>query len=60
MIPLFFVDDCLMFNPYKDKIDGVYASLQAYFNIEDDEYLNKYIGIGLDHHPDGSIHLRHT
>ena len=49
-----------MFNPYKDKIYGVYASLQAYFNIEDDEYLNKYIGIGLDHHPDGSIHLRHT
>ena len=34
-----------MFILYKDKIDGVYASLQEYFNIEDDEELKKYLGI---------------
>ena len=38
-------------------IDEVYASLQAYFNIEDDRYLNKYPGIKLDRRPYRSIHL---
>ena len=57
MVLLFYVDDCLMFSPYKDKIDEVYASLQEYFKIEDDRELNKYLGIDLYHHPDGSIHL---
>ena len=45
MVPLFNVDDRLIFITSKDKIDEVYASLKAYFNIEDDEYLNKYFGI---------------
>ena len=31
---LFYVDDCLMFSPSKDKIDDVYTSLQADLNIE--------------------------
>ena len=57
MILLFYVDDFLMFSPSKDKIDEVYASLQAYFKIEDDGELNKYLGIELDCRPDGSIHL---
>ena len=48
MVPLFYVDDCLMFSPSKDKIEEVYASIQVYFNIEDDGELNKYIGIDLD------------
>ena len=47
-----------MFSPSKDKIIDVYASIQAYFKIEDDGYLNKHIGIDMDHLPDGSIHLR--
>ena len=28
-----------------------------YIEIEDDRELNKYFGLELDHHPDGSIHL---
>ena len=37
MVLLFYVGDCLVFIPYKDKIVEVYASLQADFKIEDDE-----------------------
>ena len=33
MFQLFYVDDCLMLSPYKDKIDELYANLQAYFKI---------------------------
>ena len=46
-----------MFIPSKDKIDEVYASIQEYFKIEDDEYLNKYLGIELDRRTDGSIRI---
>ena len=46
-----------MFNPSKDKIDNINASLQADFNIEE---LNKYLGIYLERRPYGSIHLRKT
>ena len=56
MVPLFYVDDCLMFSPSKGKIDEVYAYLQAYFKIEDDGDLNKYLEMELYHRPDGSIH----
>ena len=49
-----------MFLPSKDEIDGVYASLQEDFKIEDDGELKKYLGIELEHHPDGSIHPRQT
>ena len=48
MVLLFYVDDCLMFSPSKDKIYEVYASLHADFKIEDDGELNKYLGIDLD------------
>ena len=48
IVLLFYVDDCLMFISSKDKIDGIYASLQVYFKIEDDVDLNKYFGIYLD------------
>ena len=58
MVPLFFVDDFLIFIPYKDEIDEVYVSHQEDFNIEDDGELNKYLRIDLDRRPDGSIHLR--
>ena len=47
-----------MFSPYKDKIDEVYASIQAYFKIKYYRQLNKYLGIELDLHPNGSIHMR--
>ena len=53
MLLLFYVDDFLMFIPSKDKIDDVYASLQVYYNIEDNVYLNKYLGIDLERHPYG-------
>ena len=43
MVLLFYVDDCLMFSPSKDKTDEVYASLQAYFKIEDNGELNNYL-----------------
>ena len=33
MVLLFNVDDCLMFSPYKDKIDELYASIKEDFNI---------------------------
>ena len=46
-----------MFIPSKDKIDKVYASMQVDFKIESDGEINKYLGIELDHHPDGLIHL---
>ena len=51
MVLLFYVDNCLLFSPYKDKIDEIYAYLRAYFNIEDDGDLNKYLGIELDRFP---------
>ena len=53
MVLLFYFDECLMFIPYKDKIDEVYASLQEYFKIEYDGDLNKYPGIELDRRPYG-------
>ena len=43
----YFVNDCVMFIPSKDKIDKLYASFQVYFNIEDYGELNKYLGIDL-------------
>ena len=46
-----------MFIPSENKIDWLYASLQAYFKIEDDGELKKYIGVDLDRRPDESIHL---
>ena len=46
-----------MFITSRDKIDYIYASLQAYFNIEDYRELNKYLGIELDISQDGSIHI---
>ena len=35
MVPLFYVDDHLLFSSSKDKIDDLYAYLQEYFKIED-------------------------
>ena len=58
MVLLFYVDDCLIFNISKDKIDEVYSSLQAYLKIENDGGLNKYLRIDLDRRPDGSILMR--
>ena len=43
----------------KDRIDEVYASIQAYLMIEDYGQINKYIEIELYFLPDGSIHIRH-
>ena len=60
MVLLFYVDDCLMLIPPKYKIDEVYASLQEYFKMEDDEVLNKYLGIEMHLRPDCSINLRKT
>ena len=54
----FFVNEFLMCSPSKDKIDELYASLQAGFKIEYDGYLNKCLDIELDRHSYGSIHLR--
>ena len=42
------------------KNDEAYASIQAYFKIDDDGNLNKYLGIYLERLPDGSIHPRHN
>ena len=36
MVLIFDVHDFLMFSPFKDKIDDVYASIQEYFKIEND------------------------
>ena len=57
MVLLFYIDECLMLSPSKDKIYEVYASIRAYLKIEDDIEIKKYLGIDLDLHPDGSIHL---
>ena len=46
-----------MFNHSKDKIDELYASIQAYFNIEDDGELKTYLGIDLEPLLDDSIHI---
>ena len=35
MVLQFYFDDCIMFSPYKYKIDNLYASIQAYLKIED-------------------------
>ena len=45
IVSIFYVDDCLMFDTSKHKIDNVYASLWAYLNIEDYWEFNKYLGI---------------
>ena len=57
MVLLIYVDHCLIFSPYKNKIDDAYASHQENFNIEDD-WVFKKIGMDLDRQPYGSIHLR--
>ena len=49
MVPTFYVKYCLIFSPYKDKIDDFYASIKAYFNTGDDGDLNKYLRIELEH-----------
>ena len=49
-----------MFSLSKDKIDDVYVSLQADFNIEDYGEINKYRGIELDLCLYGSIYLIQT
>ena len=46
-----------MFSSFKDKTTHLYASLQADFSIEYDRDLNKYLGIELEHCPDGSIYI---
>ena len=51
-------NDFIMFSPFKDIIDDVYASLQEASNIEDDGDLNKYLVIDLDHLLDRSIVIR--
>ena len=51
MFLLFYVYDCLIFIPSKDKIDELHASLWSDLNIEDDEYLKKMLGIDLDRCP---------
>ena len=58
IVLLFYVDECLMLGSSKDTIDEEYASLQEYFNIEDDGYLNKLLGIEMERRPDVSIHIR--
>ena len=57
MVLLFYIDDCQLLNPYKDKINEVYASLQTDFKIEYDGEINKYSGIDLDLRPYGFIHM---
>ena len=52
MVPLFYVNYCLIFSPYKDRIDKLYSSLQADFKIEGDRYINKYLEIDLELRPD--------
>ena len=42
-----------MFSLSNDKTDDVYISIQAYFNIEGNWYLKKYLEIELNHGPDG-------
>ena len=59
MVLLFYVYDCLIFSPSEYKMDEVYASIQAYFKIEDDGDPKKYLGIELDCRPYSSIYLRH-
>ena len=58
MLPIFCVDNCLISSPSEDKIDKLYASIQEIFKKEDDRDLNKYPGIELERHSDGSIYLR--
>ena len=59
MVLLFYIDNCLIFSPYKDKIDDVCASaLRVDFKIEDYIDLKKYLRIDLYRCPDGSIHIR--
>ena len=58
MLLLFYVGEFVMLSRSKDKIDELYASILEYFKIEDDEELNKYLGIDMYYRPDGSIHLR--
>ena len=36
MVLIFYVYDCLMFSPSKDKIEEVYEPFQEDFKIEDD------------------------
>ena len=50
MVLLLYVDGCLLFITSKYKIDKVNASIQAYFKIEDDGELKKYLRIELDFH----------
>ena len=57
MVPIFYVGNCLIFSPSKDKIDDVHSSLQEDFKIEDDGNIKKHLGVELYRLPDLSIHL---
>ena len=58
MVLIFYVDYCLICSPSKDKIDEVYAYLQAYLKIEYGVNIKNYLGIEMYHRPDVSIHMR--
>ena len=58
IVLIFYVDDLLIFFPYKYKIDDISISLQVDFKIEDYVDPRKYIGTELDRHHYGSINLR--
>ena len=58
MVLLFYIDECLMLSPSKDKIYEVYASIRAYLKIEDDIEIKKYLGIDLDCLTYGLINIR--
>ena len=57
MVLLFYMDSCIMFSPYNDKVDDVYAYLQAYFKIKDDGDINNNLVIELYRRPYGTIHI---
>ena len=40
-----------------DESDDVYDSLRGGLKIEDDGYINKYIGIDINSFSDGLIHI---
>ena len=60
MVLLLYVNDYIIISPSRDKIDDICIFLKNDFKIEDDEYLNKYIGIDLDLQPDSLFHIRQS
>ncbi len=51
------MDDCLLFSSSEQVLDDLISSLQSDFKLTHKGDVSTYLGINIQHHPDGSLEL---